>query len=399
MRTAVISLSLALAACGGSHDCDSGWTANGFTSCDTGCGNSSLAMSPSGPACTAKVDDGTTVQCANTFTTDGKQACCTQNKPDVQYAECKPDPWSVGTEITSADVVSPRLEPGVTALGQRVVVLDGFDTNVQHGQHITDDVVAYDPETMTWSQLPATPVMWTHANLAASGATLYLLGGADGVDFEPNGAAWALDTAQANPQWRALSPQPVGLERDAAGIIVKQPGIILVGGANLTTAVDTVLRYDIASDTWTQLPSLPAPRSHPAVMETSDGTLICAGGLSSLDTRDAVDTVFVLPVDATAWETKSPMPLAHGGCAYGNLFDSLVCAGGEAGQAALKEVYRYDWRTDTWSQLPDMPETRAGTQGAVIGGRLFVPGGARTLNFQPEPSLFVLSYLDAISLQ
>ena len=84
---------------------------------------------------------------------------------------------------------------------------------------------------------------------------------------------------------------------------------------------------------------------------------------------------------------------------YGTLFDSLVCAGGEAGQAALTRVERYDWRTDTWIALPDMPESRAGTQGAVVGGRLFVPGGARTLNFQPEPSLFVLSYLDAIQLQ
>jgi hypothetical protein len=106
----------------------------------------------------------------------------------------------------------------------------------------------------------------------------------------------------------------------------------------------------------------------------------------------------VLPVDATAWETRSPMPIVRGGCAYGNLFDSLVCAGGEAGQAALKRVDRYDWRTDMWSQLPDMPETRAGTQGAVIGGRLFVPGGARQLVFQPESSLFILSYLDAVSL-
>ncbi|CAN5792897.1 hypothetical protein BH11MYX2_BH11MYX2_17010 [soil metagenome] len=399
MRTAVISLALALAACGGGHECDSGWTTNGFTSCDPGCGDSSRAIDPTGPACTAKTDDGATVQCASSFTNDGKQACCTMDKPDVHYAECQRDPWSVGPEITSADVVSPRLEPGVTALGQRVVVLDGFDTNEQHGLHITNEVVAYDPEAMTWSQLTPAPVMWTHVNLASSGATLYLLGGADGIDFTPNGSAWALDTDLQDPQWRSLAPQPAGLERDAAGVIVRQPGIILVGGANLTTAVDTVLRYDIARDEWTQLPSLPAPRSHPAVMQTSDGMLICAGGLASLDPRDAVDTVFVLPVDATAWETRTPMPLARGGCAYGNLFDSLVCAGGEAGQAALDRVDRYDWRTDTWSQLPDMPETRAGTQGGVVGGRLFVPGGARTLTFQPEPSLFVLSYLDAVSLQ
>jgi len=51
---------------------------------------------------------------------------------------------------------------------------------------------------------------------------------------------------------------------------------------------------------------------------------------------------------------------------------------------------------DAWTTQEDMPERRAGTAGAVIGGRLYVPGGASALQFEPTPTLFVFSFLDTL---
>ena len=142
------------------------------------------------------------------------------------------------------------------------------------------------------------------------------------------------------------------------------------------------------------LPDLPAPRSHPATMRMADGTLIAAGGLATLDAFSAATDVWALPIGATEWQPRASMPTRRGGCAYGVLRGELVCAGGEVDQAALSTVESYDAILDVWTARATMPAATAGTQGAVIANRLYVPGGSRTLNFQPESSLYVFSPLD-----
>lgn len=293
-----------------------------------------------------------------------------------------------------------RLEPGVTALGQRIVVAGGFYQSEADGLGITTDVIEYDmfaPPGSKWRALRSAPVAWTHTNLASASATLYLLGGAEGTDFIPRGEAFALDTDRDNPQWRSLSPIPAAYEpRSAAGIVVAAPFIYLVGGSTQTDAVASVIAYNFSNDVWTRLPDLPAKRSHPAAMRTPDGTLIVAGGLESIYSDSARDDVWALPLGASQWQTRSSMRQARGGCAYGVVLGQLVCAGGEAGTIALSSVEYYDPFADVWATLDDMPDARAGTQGAVVGGRLFVPGGARTLTFSPTNTLFAFSFLESL---
>lgn len=309
--------------------------------------------------------------------------------------DANPSAWSLDEAMPG-----PRLEPGVASLGQRVVVLGGFYQSEAQGLGITTDVIEYDmfaaPDEH-WRMLRSAPVAWTHANLASASATLYLLGGAEGTDFVARGESFALDTDLPDPQWRSIAPIPGSYEpRSAAGIVVAPPFIYLVGGATQDDAVASVIAYDLSSDTWSRLPDLPAKRSHPAAMRRSDGTLIVAGGLETIFSTSAKADVWALSPGGTEWEPRSPMPEVRGGCAYGVVFEQLICAGGEAGSAALRSVVRYDPVNDVWSQLEDMPEERAGTQGAVVGGRLFVPGGARTLTFSPTNTLYSFAFLEAL---
>ncbi len=291
----------------------------------------------------------------------------------------------------------PRLEPGVTAMGQRLVVVGGFDQNVSQGLRITSDVILLDPVMKTWSALHAAPVAWTHVNLAAFSTTLYLLGGEETSQFIAKGEAFALDTLAQPQQWRQLRAMPAGQERGAAGIIVSAPHIYLIGGASTTGALATCLDYDITLDTWTMLPDLPAPRSHPATMRMADGTLISAGGLAALDAFSATTEVWALPPNATAWQPRAPMPTRRGGCAYGVIRGQLVCAGGEVDQAALQTVESYDAVHDTWTTgLEPIPGATAGTQGGVIANQLYVPGGSRTLNFSPESTLYIFTPLETL---
>jgi hypothetical protein len=89
-------------------------------------------------------------------------------------------------------------------------------------------------------------------------------------------------------------------------------------------------------------------------------------------------------------------PNARGGCAYGVVLGQLVCAGGEAGQAARKVVESYDPYNDVWRAGEPMPVERGGAQGAAIGGRLFVPGGAAAFTLEPTDTLYVYSPLDTV---
>ena len=56
-----------------------------------------------------------------------------------------------------------RLEPGVGALGTRLVVAGGISTSLAEGLAITPEVIAFDTLAGTWDSLPDLPVAWTHA--------------------------------------------------------------------------------------------------------------------------------------------------------------------------------------------------------------------------------------------
>jgi hypothetical protein len=326
-------------------------------------------------------------------------ACSTPVTPDAPAS-----PWRL-----FATLPVPRLEPGVTALGDQLVVLGGFDTSLTAGLHITTrvdvlDTLATPPQ---WRSLPDAPVAWTHVQLAAIGTTLYLLGGLEGQQFIAHGEAFALDTLVTPLVWRPLAPMPAGLERGSAAVIVAPPRIYLLGGASTTAALASNIFYDTELNQWCpgpactaadQFPDLPQPRSHPAAMRRVDGSLVVTGGLATLDSTSAAsDTWLLAPLDQHAsgmWQTKTPMPTARGGCAYGTLQGQLVCAGGEAGTSALTVVESYDAIDDVWSTLAPMPVPRAGTLGAAIGQQLYVPGGAERLAFEPTDTVYVFSPLD-----
>jgi hypothetical protein len=314
-------------------------------------------------------------------------------------------PWTMGPNLPD-----PRLEPGVTALGQSVVVLGGFDTGVQAGLHVTTGVEVFNTLTQTWGTLPDAPVARHHVQIAVTGSTLYLLGGLDGTadqnnNFPARGDSYALDTTNPAAGWRAIAPIPAGFERGSAAVVVAPPRIYLLGGASTTAALASVIFYDVSADTWTTgaLPDLPAPRSHPAAMRRAeDGTLVLVGGLAGLtaDTAQA-DTFLLAPDQQTPtgmWTAGAPMPEQRGGCAYGVVQNQLLCAGGEAGMSALTYTQGYDAINNVWKNYPFMPEPRAGTLGAAIADKLYVPGGAMALVFEPTDTLFVFALDDTTAM-
>ncbi len=314
--------------------------------------------------------------------------------------------WSLGPPM---DI--PRLEAGVTAYGTTVVVVGGFYTNQEHGLLVTNRVDLFDTGTSTWRKLAAdAPVARHHVQVATIGTTLYLLGGLDAasdaqLDFPARDDCYAIDLADPDAQWRQLATMPSA--RGSAAVIVTAPRIYLFGGASTTDALASNIYYDTLMDAWCpgpacapadQLPDLPAPRSHPAAVRRTDGEFALVGGLSALASYTAANDVYLLPLDqqvATGmWTTGVAMPTTRGGCAFGPIEGKLICAGGESGQAAQTATEGYDPVENTWTTFEKMPVPTAGTLGAAIGQRLFVPGGAREIAFQPTDTLYIFAPFD-----
>jgi N-acetylneuraminic acid mutarotase len=293
-------------------------------------------------------------------------------------------PWRAGPEMPTR-----RLEAGVAVLGTKLVVAGGFDTTVVEGLHVSSTIDVFDTVSESWSApLPAMPIAWTHINLASVSGQLFLLGGLDGSQFTAHGESWVLDPGAS--AWRSIAPMPAGLERGAAGVVATATHIYLLGGASTDAALATCLSYDIASDRWSEVAALPSPRSHPAAMQLADGTLIVAAGLQTLDATMPAADAWMLPPGASTWQPRTALlDRARGGCAYGVLDGRLLCAGGEAGNSAVRVVDSYDPTADAWQSHEPMPNNRAGTQGAVIGGRFYVPGGAAALVYQPTTTLYI----------
>ena len=338
--------------------------------------------------------------------------------------DAPPAPWttSVSTLVDSAGVAR-RLEPGVTSIGTQLVVAGGIVDTIEEGEMITTKVEVLDTtvDPPVWSEpWPDLPVSWTHIQMAAVGTTVYLLGGLSGAEFTAHTDAFRLDTQSSPLVWQSIAPLPSSFERGSAAVIVAAPRIYLLGGAGTNFALATNLYYDLEMDAWCPgaacpsgptIPDLPAPRSHPAGMRRSDGTLVLAGGLTTLDSSEPDADVFWLPPQPATgpweWQTKTPMPSPKGGCAYAVLGERMICAGGEASQNALHTNYAYDPNADTaptppttppWTTLADMPAARAGAPGAAVGQRLFVPGGAEQLVIQPTDTLFIYDALLDTSL-
>lgn len=326
----------------------------------------------------------------------------------AQLGACAPppdtevrDPWTEGPEMPGG---RRRLEPGVAAYGMRVAVVGGYATSMDEGLAITHEVLAYDTLAGAWGRLPDLPVAWTHANVAGAGGSLYVLGGLEGEAADvARGDAFVLDPDPAHPdltqvdpaeshRWTRLRAMPVA--RGAAGVVASPAGIFVLGGATSDGATGSCLVFEVASRTWEVLPDLPIARSHPAAMRMADGTLIVAGGVGSLGLP--LSDVWALRPGAAAWEPRELMNVPRGGCAYGVALGQLVCAGGEARVDASPAVETYSPLLGEWTQYDDMPIVRAGTQGAVVGQKLYIPGGAPAIVYEPTGTLLVFSLIDTV---
>jgi N-acetylneuraminic acid mutarotase len=231
---------------------------------------------------------------------------------------------------------------------------------------------------------------------------------------------WELDdvsvTCASVGSWTEQAPYPIVVSGSA---VASQGGnVYSFGGIASNTAIANAYKYTPATNTWTPIASLPAPRGW--FSATSDGTYIyLLGGVDQHFTTTAtlwrydpgsntyntrlpsytIPTYFhasaylngkiyriagaaigtdyhveVYDIATNSWSMAANYPFANHNFMAAAL-GSYIYAGG--GNASPDKTYRYDPSTNTWDDaaIADLPAGRSSAASGVYNGRWLLAGG------------------------
>ena len=244
-------------------------------------------------------------------------------------------------------------------------------------------VLAFDPRSGSYRDLPRLPRGLDHAAAGALGGELVVAGGYD----QTRASHLVFRLADSGGAWREASrlPEP----RAAAGSAVLDGRLYVVGGTTLSSFDEDIftatpsrdmLVYDPTTDTWTRGPRMTVPRHHLALV-SHRGKLYALGGRT---TRDfSADAVEEFDPATRRWRRLGPMPQGVGGVAAASDGRRIVVAGGgdDRERWVTPSSWSFDPAADRWTRMADLREPRHGHGLEVSGGRAYVFGGAPCSGF------------------
>jgi N-acetylneuraminic acid mutarotase len=284
------------------------------------------------------------------------------------------DGWSMGHAMALA-----RSEHGVAELDGKIWVLGGYPP----GRLPSNLVQIYDPAASRWSLGPRLPQPIHHLMAAAVGGKLYVMGGE--IDGASTGRpeifvahTWVHDPAVGG--WVQRAPMPTA--RSGGGKAVIDGKIYVAGGRPPGGHAFEV--YDPATDKWEKLPDMPTQRNHLAMVALNGKVIVAGGRFGPGAMSERTNVVEIYDPATRSWSRGAPLPAAVGGITGAAHAGCMFVFGGEGERTHVlgltPTTYAYDPRADSWTRLPDLPIGVHGLKGsAVIGGRIFLPGGAVTL--------------------
>ncbi len=175
----------------------------------------------------------------------------------------------------------------------------------------------------------------------------------------------------------ALAPMKVarsylGYARDRSG------DAYAIGGLSSNrAALASAERYNGDANAWTAIASLPSPRyKFPAVFDGSTSIYVF-GGLTSATSRTESATVLRYTVSTNKWSTVASMPKAVAGSVAAMGADGQIyVVGGLSGGVTTNVVQVYNPKANSWAVSTPLPEAlSASSMGVDSLGRLIVMGG------------------------
>ncbi len=238
---------------------------------------------------------------------------------------------------------------------------------------------------ISWGNIANSPYRTVEGSGGIIGNKLYQFGG-----YQPNtGFYTPTRTASvydiATNRWSYLPSVPQGITH--AGRVIDGRRFILLGGVVQTASGGQsyssakVYTFNVDANQWTTLPDLPAARGSGGAALVNRELHFFGGVDASLNEKG---DHWVLDLDNTSagWKTAPafPAPRSHFGAVVVNN-NSIYSVGGmngwEKSTVERRDTYRYDVVTKGWTRMADMPVVRShiGEASMQIDGRIWMMGG------------------------
>lgn len=230
-------------------------------------------------------------------------------------------------------------------------------------------------EWTTRAQMPTG--RWELATCVVDGK-IYAIGGGSGTSTSFNNVETFSAVEMYDPEtdtWTTRADMPTSRGYHCANVVDGR--IYVFGGSQNSspdgTLVPSVEVYDPATDTWSQVGEMPAPRGA-GFSSAVDGKIYVFGGYGGSDAVHEYD-----PAKDT-WTERTPMPMWRNAHCTSALDGRILVIGGYGGTTGyryqgLTTVDVYDPASDTWTTAPDLPSGRFGPRSCVVDGRMYVIGG------------------------
>lgn len=274
---------------------------------------------------------------------------------------------------------SKRTEVAAAVLNGKIYVVGGFNepslSNITR-LAVSNAVEVYHPQSDAWTTAAPLPARLHHTGTAVIAGRLYVAGGFT-TGFlslwNPVNSMYRYDPA--TDSWEDLAPMPTA--RGALGVATIGGKLYAVGGIGEKGNSDAVEVYDPAANAWSRKAALPTPRDHLAVAAAANRLYAIAGRMNG-SYADNLSVVEVYDPHADVWQAAASLPTARSGIAVGVIGDTIYVVGGEAPEGTFSENEAYSVSADQWSTAPPLPTARHGLGAAVIDGRLYVVAGGPT---------------------
>ncbi len=196
---------------------------------------------------------------------------------------------------TLAPMPTKRGAAGAAAAGGKLYVIGGAgpvpgasDPAIRPGQpqRSLNTVEEYDPATNRWRTRSPMPTARNHMGAEAVGDKVYVIGGRLGGAFiiaMPGNTDLVQEYDPAADSWTTKAPMPTARSGLNSAVL---NGIIYAAGGEVQTyqylaAFRAFEAYDPASNTWWQLPSMPAPRHESAMAAIGNRIHVVCGDVQS----------------------------------------------------------------------------------------------------------------------
>jgi hypothetical protein len=302
--------------------------------------------------------------------------------------------WTVSAPIVDATWNEQTDDENYTARHECSFVQAGDKFYLFGGRENATTLDVYDYQSKTWSQIAnSAPAEFNHFQAVEYQGLIWVIGAFKTNAFPnevPADYVWSYNPA--TDEWTQGPEVPTGRKRGSAGLVMYNDKFYVVTGntdGHDGGYIPWFDEFDPATGTWTALADAPRPRDHFHATVVGNKLYVAGGRLSG--GTGGVFAPLIAEVDVydfttQTWSTVADLPTPRAAAAVATFENEVYVIGGEIGvdlsgttvNDAVKTTEAFDPVAGTWSTKADLITERHGTQAIVSGNGIHLTAGSST---------------------